>query len=379
MIHPLADYLEIHTEDDLTRIVFGMVELIDGNLLHEIFHEAGISIDGSVEYTFHEKVDPRATRTPDVIIQHEDGIVMVEIKRGRSLNPEQLIEQTDDLHQFVEGEAKLLLVSGHDERPEELDSDPLTHVYWLSWRDIAILVSAFGIEELTPTQRELLRLLQTKFESEGYVPFTGMDATLMAALEEVSTTLEYFYNEINMFLRDVDRRVDEHGLQAKNLWRNGISQDFHAFPSAERFITDHLWIAYGERDDEISSKKSAYYFCALGWGNGTSPSIRVGYSLSPGDRGTDCAWIMRHAAEISALIDNTAFTLRRASWQFRTREEFVDATEVTPLLSDEETLRSFERIQIATEYGVDQLADPYVTDRIANDLGRVHECVAALE
>lgn len=379
MTHPLADYLEIEGEDDLTKMVFGILELIDDDLIRGILDEAEIEIEGTIAYAYHTKIDPGARRTPDVLIELEDGIVMVEVKRGRSLNPEQLLEQSDDLDQFADGNAELLLVSGHDERPAELDRDPLTHVRWMGWRDIAIRVSAFEMQGLDATQRELLRMLQDKFESEGYVPFTGIDATVLAALENVTPTLEDFYNEINMFLRDVERRVDDRGLQAKNLWRNGISQDFHVFPSARRFITDHLWIAFGTHGTEIPAKHGSYYFFAFAWPEGSSPTIRVGYSLSPGRSGPDRKWLVTHASEIAAFVDESSFSLHRASWQFRTREAFVDAAEVTPLLSDQETLQAFERIQIATEYGVDQLADPYVTDEVAHDLARIYERVSELE
>lgn len=375
MSDPLVDYLTIDSEDDLTRVVFGIVELVGDKLLDAILAKADISLDGQVRYSFHTKIDPSANRTPDVILKSDGEAVMVEVKRGRSVNVDQLREEREDVRTHGGKEGELVLITGHDERPPELEAEELQDVRWIGWRDVTVAISAIETESFNPTQRRLVQMLRSKLEEEGYVPFTGIDASLLEDVAETRPTLRQYYSQINTFNRDLAGRVDTQGLQAKNLWRDGISQDFHRFPADWRFITDHLWIAYGPPDREIKSKHGRYPFVAFCWPGESVPSVRVGYSFSPGYQGADRTFLAEHAQEIASFIDSSEYLVVRTSWGFAKREAFVDADELQPILSEEETIGGFDRIQLVAEYGTDRLTKAAVTDAVADNLVEVNHFV----
>ncbi len=375
MSGPLVDYLSIDGEDDLTRVAFGIVELVGDELLEAILAQADISLDGEVHYGYHSKIDPGATRTPDVLLETEEGTVMIEVKRGRSVNVPQLEEELYDLRRHGGDAGELLLITGHDEPPPELGPTNLDDVRWLGWRDVAIALSSIDASSLSETQLALARMLRTKLEEEGYIPFAGMEPSLLTEVADASTALERYYQQINTFNRDLAGRLDGHGLQPKNLWRDGVSQDLHRFPSPSRFITDHLWIAYGAAGEEVRNKRGRYLFVAFCWPGGGAPTVRAGYTFSPGYRQADRQWLSTHVGELAQFLDRPDYRVIRTSWGFATREAFVDGQEIRPILGDAETLAGFDRIQLVADYGEDRLSEAGITDAVASELVRIHELV----
>ena len=204
-----------------------------------------------------------------------------------------------------------------------------------------------------------------------------MDPTLMDKVANSWEDRRTYYNQINMFARDVQGRIGVNGIRPKNFWRDGISQDFHRFPSSWRFITDHLWFAYGRRGEEIRSKRGRYAFLAFCASEGNSPTVRVGYSFSPGDSPDDRYLLVDHADQIIGCIEGTGYTMIRAGWGFREQEAFT-SEELQAVLTDEEILSGFDRLQLVSKYQTEALTDPYVTDHVAGELLENHEFVNGL-
>ena len=281
MAHALARYLDIENEDDLTRIVFGLLELTGPPVLTDILEVAGGSISDDATVDFHTPLDPRAERVPDVLIEDSDTTVLIEAKRGADFDLEQLRDEHEELQQFGNRQKRLLLVSSYRSKPPAIDELALEHTQWLSWRDISIQISNYDRADLSEAQTRLLDLLQTKLEEEGYDPFTGFSEPVLDDLSRLSSTLTAYRSEIATFHRDVEGRLRESGLQAKNMWRNGVSQDYSRFPADLQFVPSYLWIAYGEPEFTIDTKDQHYLFVAFCLDARTPLRVRVGYSISP--------------------------------------------------------------------------------------------------
>ncbi|QCS44666.1 hypothetical protein [Natrinema versiforme] len=82
MTDALARYLDIESEDNLTRIVFGFLELLGSTVLTEVLELSEGELSNEFYVEFHTRIDPRAERIPDVLIADADTTVMIEAKRG---------------------------------------------------------------------------------------------------------------------------------------------------------------------------------------------------------------------------------------------------------------------------------------------------------
>lgn len=366
---PISEYLTIESEDDLTKIVFGILQLLDVSVIERVLEEADISIrDETLEYTYHSKVDRSASRTPDLLLESATQTVMIEVKRRRNIDTDQLEDQLDDLRRHGNANSALLFISGHEERPPELIDGPLNEISWIGWRDVALVLLRHDFPDLSPTQARLLEVVVEKLHEEGYVPFTGFDQSLLEGIGETWSQYRSYFNEINTFVRAIEGRVDEHGLAAKNLWRDGISQDFHRFPSDWRFITDHFWVAFGSQGEEVNSKDGAYVFVALCWPEGALPTVRAGYSWTPGGRYGDADVLVDAADDIASFVESTEYRLIRTSRNFDEREAFVDRTQIQPVIGERETVEAFERVQLVADYDTPRLTDPAIVGDVAGDL-----------
>ncbi|MFP8890685.1 hypothetical protein ACLI4U_13060 [Natrialbaceae archaeon A-CW2] len=160
MTDGLARYLTIESEDDLTRVVFGMLDVLGPTLFAKILGipEEWTSKDLQIE--FHTRIDPRAHRIPDVVIRDGETTVIFEAKRGTTIDIEQLREEHADLNQYGNERQRLMVVTGHESRPAALDELNLDNIEWVGWRDIALRISNTDRSALSHSQRQLLDLLQ---------------------------------------------------------------------------------------------------------------------------------------------------------------------------------------------------------------------------
>lgn len=367
----LSRYFEVEHEDDLTTVVFGLLELLGPELMTEILDLEEPFTDPSVR--FHERIDPRAIRIPDVCIETPTTTVLVEAKLGTTVDPEQLEEEHADLTNYGNANRHLLLVTGHESAPAELESLDLAHLEWLSWGDIAIQVSNVDRSTCSHTQRGLLALLQRTLEREGHLPFTGFSERLLESYPEIYDLADRYHGHIARFHRDVEGRIADGDLTAKNMWRDGVSQDFNRFPAEVQFITTHLWIAYGEPGTSVSSKGGHYPFVAFCIEDRETPMVRVGYSMSPNHKPGDRRLLADHADAIVDFALETDRCLLCAGRNFHVLERLCTETEMASLLTETDTLGSLDRIQLVTEHGGSKLADPSLSASVAAELQEVHE------
>lgn len=373
MTNALARYLDIESEDDLTRIVFGFLDLLGSTALTEILKLPDGELSNEFRVEFHTRIDPRAERIPDVLIADADTTVMVEAKRGTDFDADQLRDEHEDLRRFGNKGKRLLLVTGHESRPSQLDEIDLEHVKWLSWRDIALRVSRCDRSALSETQIRLIDLLRTKLEEEGYVPFTGFSEQLLQEFSEIRRLSERYYENIARFHRDIEGKIGDRGLQAKNMWRDGVSQDFNRFPADLRFVSSRLWIAYGEPDFAINNKHQHYLFVAFCVETEETPIVRVGYSLSPKQSTSNREDLVDNADEIVQFVTETDSQLLQTDRNFHMIEQFSDESEMNSVLNSADALGYIDRLQIITEYESTRLTDPKLTEEVANDLIALHD------
>lgn len=87
------EFVDVAKEDDLTKAVFGCLELLSTDALNEIFQQAelGIEVESEPDFTFHQTVD---RREPDVIIEDGQNLtIMVEAKLDDDTRPKQLSDK----------------------------------------------------------------------------------------------------------------------------------------------------------------------------------------------------------------------------------------------------------------------------------------------
>ena len=377
MSDALARYLDIESEDDLTRIVFGVLELVGPPVIADVLGIDADAISDGVRVRFHERIDQRAERVPDVLIENSAVTVMIEAKRGTDVDVEQLRDEHDDLQRYGRGEKRLILVTGHESSPSRLEEVDLEHVEWLGWRDVALRISRCDRSELSDTQTRLIDLLRTKLEGEGYMPFTGFSEQLLDDLPKMWQLSERYRGHIARFHRDLEGRIGDLGLQAKNMWRDGVSQNFSRFPAELQLVPSHLWIAYGEAGSAINNKDDHDLFVAFCIESGESPVLRVGYSLSPKRNALDREVLIENAEEIVAFATDTESTVLCTDRNFDVVDRYDDEAETTSMLKGENALSYIDRVQIVREYGSKRFADPELTRVVADDLVELHEFVAS--
>lgn len=375
MSEALVRYLDIENEDDLTRIVFGILELVGPTAIAEVLGIDDSELSTDVRIQFHARIDQRADRVPDVLLEDSESTVMIEVKRGADVDEEQLRNEHDDLCRFGREEKRLVLVTGHESRPSRLDEVSLEHVEWLGWRNIALRISQYDRSELSDTQACLIELLRTKLETEGYMPFTGFSERSLDELPNIWQFSERYRGHIAKFHRDLEGRLGDQGLQAKNLWRDGVSQDFNRFPAELQLFPIHIWIAYGEPESAINNKDQHYLFVAFCVESRERLVLRVGYSLSPKGNASDRTALIDHADKIVEFVNRTGSHVLSTDRNFNVVDRYGDEAELTSILTDENALSYIGRVQIAREYGSKRLTDPELTAEVADDLVALHEFV----
>ncbi|MFP8957680.1 hypothetical protein ACLI4Y_13215 [Natrialbaceae archaeon A-CW3] len=375
MTDALARYLTIESEDDLTRVVFGVLNVLGPSLFAEILGLPEEWASGDLQIEFHTRIDPRANRIPDVVIGDGATTVIVEAKRGTAIDIEQLREEYADLDRYGNEQQRLIVVTGHESKPAAVDELDLDNVEWVGWRDIAIRTSNTDRSALSHSQRQLLDLLQSKLEEEGYMPFAGFSEDLLEELPSIWELSNRYYAHVARLYRALEGRLVEQGLQAKNVWRDGISQDFNRFPAELRFVSSNLWVAYGESGAEIKNKQHHYLFVAFCVEDGETPLVRVGYSVSPKGHPEVRETLIENAGTITEFLLETDRQLLYTDRNFHVDDRLTDESEMKSLLTAEDTLSNLDRVQLATEYGPDRLVNPNLTELVADDLLNFHEFV----
>lgn len=375
MSDALEQYLTVENEDDLTRIVFGLLDLLGSSVLADVLELPPGTLSDEVTVEFHQRIDPRAERIPDVVIKDADTTVLLEAKRGTSVDPDQLRGEHKDLQRYGNERKHLLLVSSHESSPGKLDDLDLKYLDWISWGDIALRITKVDHSELTEGQMQLIDLLQTTLEAEGYLPFTGFSEQFLDDIPEVWDIFEEYRKQITRFHREIEGLLADRGLQAKNMWRNGISQDFNRFPTELPFAATHVWIAYGNPNFAINNKDQHYLFVAFCIEHAETPLVRVGYSLSPKQSPEARTVLIDNADAIVDFVANTESQLLHTDRNFHIIERFDDAEEMTAMLNASDALKDVDRVQIAREYGEEHLVQDAVTTLVANELVELHEFV----
>lgn len=373
MSDALARYLDIEGEDDLTRIVFGILELVGPPVIAEVVGMSDDALSDAARVEFHTRIDRLADRVPDVLIEDRDTTVMIEAKRGTDFDVDQLREEHDDLSRFGNDEKLLLLVTGHESRPAGLDDVDLEHVAWIGWRDVALRISRCDRSALTGTQDRLIELLRTKLAEEGYMPFTGFTEPFLEEFPELWRLADRYRGHIARFHRDLEGRLGDSGLQAKNVWRDGVSQDFNRFPGELQLVPSHLWIAYGEADEAINNKDQQYLFVAFCAKAGEKPVLRVGFSASPKGDASTRSTLIENADDIVSFVTESDFTLLATDWNFTVVERYDEEIEMTSVLTGENALRYIDRLQVVREYPSSEFTNPALTQLVAADLVTMDE------
>ncbi len=288
------EFIDVSKEDDLTKAVFGCLELLSTEALNEIFKQAalGINVQSEPEFTFHVTVD---RREPDVII--EDGrnlTVMVEAKLGDHTRPSQLSDEYADLIEGWNSESlRLWHITDDSQRPRNIKARtgiPRDDFLWCSWRDLASALLNVDLRVVNSTDRSVMAMLEQIFEDNGFAPFGGF--TLMKDLQSLSGQLQQayqvrkqYYSEINLFRKDVESYLTDE----VRFWRffrrgvsGGISSGRKTFPTKSwENMPRNLWFSYVPQGNtpERATRQSHENYLILDF-NSRTGTIRAGYMMT---------------------------------------------------------------------------------------------------
>lgn len=376
MSEAILSFLNVDEEDDLTKAVFGGLELLGAPILERILK--GISIGANPQFRYHERLESSSERIPDTIIETDESVIVIEAKRGTSFSQTQLEEEYQDLVDYTTKTPYLVLVTAHTARPVGLDDAniPTDDLYWIGWRNIALTLASLEEPELAnQTQRAVAEVVIEVLREEGYVPFQGFESVLDAdwsLVDELESTWEIlsgFYNQLNTFRRDIDGQVADQGLRIKDIYRDGRSESLSAFPTDYRFIMDHLWFVYGEPEFEVSGKGGDYHLICF---NTTTGELRVGYSIRPRNEQHQDV-LSEHVDEICDFVESNNAKVFRASWNNSLHEELTDEQSIRDSLTDDEWLDDANRVQVGYQHGSDELSNPDLSSKVADELIEVHD------
>lgn len=287
-------FIQIDVEDDLTKAVFGCLQLLGPTALNEIFADDlfDFSFETAPKYTFHETVDKRE---PDVVIEDGENLtIMVEAKVDAPTDAKQLSDEYADLSSRWSSETlRLLHVTEDRLRPAEIDSVqgiPADVLVWTNWRNLASAVLNVDTAGLSAADDRVVKMLVQVFEDQGFTPFGGFklmnDAdSLSDQLNQAYRVREQYYDDVNSFRKDVETHLTEN-ITFWRFFRRGVSggqgSGQKIFPSKNyRKLPRNLWFSYVPKGEVPDSAEANYIenYLFLEF-NSKTGTMRAGYTVT---------------------------------------------------------------------------------------------------
>lgn len=339
------EFVDIEVEDELTKAVFGCLQLLGKDALNEVFSNSryDFSFTSPPDFTFHRTVD---RREPDVIIEDEPKLtLMVEAKKGAPTDPNQLSDEFDDLTQeWDSNKLRLLHITEERLRPSELEARtgiPDKNLIWTSWRKLAAALLDIERTRLPTADQRVLEMLIEILEDQGYTPFGGF--TIMNESQSLENQLntayevrEQYYKDINSFRKDVESHLSEE----VSYWRffrrgvsGGLSSGQKKFPTSTwEYLPRNLWFGYTPEGGPLNIATSNYHenYLILDF-NSKTGTIRAGYSVTtaPEKVSNDVYRKVLHERKSTVLdiIRRTDFQPFTTSYSLGTKVDTVEGTE----------------------------------------------------
>lgn len=340
----LADeFIEIKVEDELTKAVFGGLQLLSPETLNAVFADTkfDLSFSSAPEFIFHEQVD---RRIPDVIIDESpQTTVIVEAKLGADTDTTQLAEEYNDLASNWQSKTKRLIhITSDRTRPRALDSIegiPDENLVWMSWRELATNLLALDSDAMDTAGQNAVEMLIDILDHQGFTPFGGF--TTMTQQEDNFTTQlttayeirEQYQRETNTFRKDVETHLDQ-SIAFWRFFRSGAVG--HPWAGTESFpskhyqrITRNLWYAYRPTDFtwETGANSSSQNYLFIDF-NSKTGVIRAGYSMkvSPGSIEDDIfrRSLHQHRERVLDIIHDEDLKPVTTTHHFGTRIDTLD-------------------------------------------------------
>ncbi|WP_435345065.1 hypothetical protein [Haloarchaeobius sp. HRN-SO-5] len=338
------EFVEINIENELTKAVFGCLQLLGRDALNEVFSAPrfDFTFASAPDFTFHETVDKRE---PDVVVEDTPNLtLMVEAKMGAPTDYNQLSDEFDDLTQEWDSDKlRLLHITEERLRPTNLESRteiPPKNLIWTSWRNLATSLLDIDKSNLTTADQRVVEMLVQILEKQGYRPFRGFnimadDQTLTDQLNQAYQVREQYYKDINSFRKDVESHLPEEVSYWK-FFRRGVSGGMGAgrknFPTSSwQYLPRNLWFGYTPEEGPLGSASSDYHenYLILDF-NSRSGDIRAGYSVttSPDKVKNDIYRKVLHERRetVLDLIHETELEPFTTSFSLKTNIDTVEGT-----------------------------------------------------
>jgi hypothetical protein len=254
------EFVNIEVEDELTKAVFGSLQLLGKDALNEVFSNPryDFSFTSPPNFTFHKTVD---RREPDVIIEDAPQLtLMVEAKKGSPTDPNQLSDEFEDLTQEWNSEKlRLLHITEERLRPSDLPARsgiPAKNLIWSSWRKLAAALLDIDRTRLPTADQRVLEMLIEILEDQGYTPFGGF--TIMNdhqppedQLTQAYEVREQYYKDVNSFRKDVESHLSDE-VSYWRFFRRGVSGGLAAdgYRAARSAVARNSLSTHADQGDE---------------------------------------------------------------------------------------------------------------------------------
>lgn len=338
----VKEFIDIDIENDLTKAVFGCLQLLSSEAINEIFSEDkfDFKFDSAPDFTFHKTVD---RREPDVILEDDQHLtVMVEAKLGGTLSSKQLGEEYADLSQYWDSDnLRLLLVTEErfmEPRIEDQAGIPNEEFIWTNWRELAASLLDANTARLDFSDQQAMAMLQQIFENNGFAPFGGfmlMEETqsLTEQLGQAYRIRNQYYDDVNAFRKDVETHLTDE-VKFWRFFRRGVSggqwSGMKSFPLKEyERIPRNLWFSYmpaGKSADRATENYLENYLL-LDF-NSKNGILRAGYSVTtvPGKVEDDIfrKSLHRNKETILDILNETDYEVYSTSYSLSNKIDTVE-------------------------------------------------------
>lgn len=367
----LGELINVEEENDLTRVVFGSLEVLGPDVINRIFDE--VQFENPPLARYDQEIEPGADRRIDAILESDEFVLAVEAKMGASYSSSQLVEEYQDLIEYTNKSHQLYLVTGHTSEPNDLDQVdvPEEQLHWIGWDDVAESLHEFSTEDVSHTEETIAALVTQKLQKEGFEPFHRLkpvesdSRNIAEELDDAKKILYGYFGQFNTLRRKLDGLLAEEGLRSIDLFRDGTSSNLSKFPEPWAYIPEHIWITYADSEEDISGKGDDYLAVNF---NTREKKILVGYQASAKSGEAVTEQFIGESESINEFISTHDASLFRISYWGYLNGTAEKEEEITRVLSDADWLEQEKWVMVGFEHELDESVNSTTLEEMAEEL-----------
>ncbi|UHQ98152.1 PD-(D/E)XK nuclease family protein (plasmid) [Natrinema zhouii] len=381
MSQGLSELISIEEENDLTRTIIGVLELLGPDALNEIFTVCHFEEHPEVRYD--QEIQKGSRRRIDAILEDGNQVLAIESKLGATYNSSQLEDEFQDLTEYADKSHHLYLITGHTTTPAGLNSlnIPEDNLSWIGWEKIAEILAEFSKTGISSTQNAIAEFATNKLHTEGFKPFDGFhsvlnqEKTLTKELNEANQVLAGYLEQVNTFRRKLDGLLADDGLQSRELYRDGTSSSLNRFPKKWGYVPRHIWIVYADQSSEVGGRSGSYLSVNF---DSKDHKIISGYQMSISRDEKLYNRVQDNRKEIKKQASEYGANLYQLSYYGYLGDAVTDQDQIESRLEDDEWLKEERWVVIGFDHTLGETVDTSTVEEVASKLLKTQEIKLSL-